>query len=220
MLKLTIDDTQFKKDMRNIIQYSFGFLEGIKQGVPDFLKGTGASAIESLRQYIDSNARVSPQLLHHVYEWNQAGSPNARLFDIDYIVSGDRVSFMSTFRQSTSIKPGSRVAFYDKARIMEDGMPVTIFPKRKVLAFESDGETVFTQNPITVSNPGGNVAGEYERVFNSFFKTYFAQSYLDSAGILAYLNNPADFSMGMSKRGGRSRGVAVGRNWMAKAGRI
>lgn len=220
MLNLTIDDTQFKKDMKNIIQYSLGFFEGVKQGVPDFLRGTGASVIESLRQYIDANARISPQLLHHVYEWNQAGSPNARLFDIDYMASGNNLSFVSAFRQSTSIKPGSRVAFYDKARIMEEGMSVTIIPKRKVLAFEADGETVFTQKPVTVANPGGNVAGEYERVFNSFFKTYFAQSYLESAGILAYLNNPTDFSVGMSKRGGRSKGVAVGRSWIAKAGKI
>ena len=40
MLKLTIDDTQFKKDMKNIIQYSLGFFEAVKQGVPDFLRGT------------------------------------------------------------------------------------------------------------------------------------------------------------------------------------
>lgn len=220
MLKLTIDDTQFNKDMRNIIQYSLGFFEGVKQGVPEFLRGVGASVVDNLRQYIDANARVSPQLLHHVYEWNQVGSPNSRLFDIDYVASGNIISFMSTFRQSSSIKPGSNVAFFDKARIMEQGIPVTIIPKRKVLAFDIDGKPVFTSKPVTVTNPGGDVAGEYERVFNSFFNTYFAQSYLESAGILAYLNNPTDFSVGMSKRGGRSKGVAVGRNWIAKAGRI
>lgn len=220
MLKLTIDDTQFQKDMRNVIQYSMGFFEGVKLGVPDFLKGAGVSVVEALKQYIDANARVSPQLMHHVYEWNEVGSPNARLFDIDYIVSGNIVSFMSTFRQSSSIKPGSNVAFYDKARIMEEGVPVTIVPKRRVLAFDDNGEQVFTSKPVTVTNPGGNVAGEYERVFKSFFNTYFAQSFLQSAGILAYLSNPAAFSTGMSKLGGRSRGVAAGRSWIAKAGRI
>jgi hypothetical protein len=219
MLKITIDDTQFNKDMRNVIQYSLGFFEGVKQGVPDFLRGTGASVVESLKQYIDANARVSPQLLHHVYEWSQSGSPNARLFDIDFIVSGDRVSFVSSFRQSSSIQKGSSTPFVDKARVMEAGIPVTIVPKRRVLAFQDDsGEQVFTSNPVTVANPGGNVSGEYERTFRSFFNSYFAQSYLQSAGILTYLRNPAAFDLGLSKRGGRSKGVAVGRNWIAKAG--
>lgn len=220
MLRLTIDDVQFNKDMKSVIQYSMGFFEGVKQGVPEFLKGTGASLVEDLKQYIDANARVAPQLLHHVYEWSQTGSPNSRLFNIDYIASGNNISFISSFKQSASIRQGSRVPFFDKASIMEYGITVTIVPKKRVLAFEDDGQQIFTSKPITVTNPGGNVAGEYERVFNSFFKSYFAQSYLQSAGILAYLSNPTDFAMGMSKRGGRSKGVAVGRNWMAKAGRI
>lgn len=220
MLKLVIDDRQFNKDIRNIIEYSKGFFDGVKQGVPEFLRGVGASVVDNLKDYIDSNARVSPQLLHHVYEWNQTGSPSARLFDIDYIASTNTVSFVSSFRQSSSIKDGSNVPFFDKARIMEYGLPVTIIPKKKVLAFDDNGETVFTSKPVTVTNPGGDVAGEYERVFNSFFKNYFAQSYLESAGILAYLNNPTDFAVGMSKRGGRSQGVSVGRNWIAKAGRL
>lgn len=220
MLKLTIDDTQFKKDMRNIMQYSFGFFEGVRQGVPEFLRGTGASVLENLKEYIDANARVSPQLLHHVYEWNQTGSPNARLFDINYIATGSNISFTSSFKQSTSIKQGSRTPFFDKAKIMEEGIAVTIIPKRKVLVFEEDGQQIFTSKPVTVTNPGGNVAGEYERVFKSFFNSYFGQSYLESAGILAYLKNPKDFTFGMSKRGGRSKGISAGRNWMAKAGKL
>lgn len=220
MLQLTIDKTQFDRDIKNIIEYSKGFFEGVKQGVPEFLKGVGASVVDDLKAYIDSNARVSPQLLHHVYEWNQTGSPAARLFDIDYLVSTNSVSFSSSFRQSQSVKDGSNVPFFDKARIMESGQPVTIIPKKKVLAFEDNGEQVFTSKPVVVTNPGGDVAGEYERVFNSFFNNYFTQSYLQSAGILAYLNNPTDFKRGMSKRGGRSSGVAAGRNWIAKAGKL
>lgn len=220
MLNIVIDDRQFNKDIKNIIEYSKGFFEGVKQGTPEFLRGLGASIIDDLKAYIDSNARVSPQLLHHVYEWNETGSPSSRLFDIDYSVSANTISFNSSFRQSQSIKEGSRVPFFDKARIMEAGMPVTIVPKRKVLVFEDNGEQVFTSKPVIVTNPGGNVAGEYEKVFNSFFKSYFTQSYLQSAGILAYLNNPTDFRQGMSKRGGRSSGVAVGRNWIAKAGKL
>lgn len=220
MLRLTIDDRQFNKDIKNIIEYSKGFFEGVKQGAPDFLRELGSSVLEDLKFYIDSNARVSPQLLHHVYEWNQVGSPSSRLFDIDYSVTTNTISFTSSFRQSQSIKEGSRVPFFNKAEVMEYGIPVTIVPKRKVLAFNDNGEQVFTSKPVTVTNPGGDVAGEYQRVFDSFFRSYFTQSYLQSAGILAYLNNPTDFRRGMSKRGGRSSGVAVGRNWIAKAGKL
>lgn len=218
MLSLTIDTKQFDKDVKNIIQYSLGFFDGVKQGMPSFYKNFGLQVLEGLKTFIDSNARVNPELLHHMYEWNEVGSPDARLFDIDFYVVGNGLSFNSTFRQSTSIKNGSNVPFFDKARIMENGIPVTIVPKSKVLAFEDNGETVFTSKPVTVDNPGGMVAGEYEKVFRSFFTNYFTQAFLQSSGILAYLSSPTEFTKGLSKNGGRSRGVSAGRSWMAKAG--
>lgn len=222
MIAVKVDTTQFMKDMDNIVNYSLGFLDGVKQGYPSFLRQLGASLVEALKQYVDSNARVSPQLLHHIYEWNQVGSPDARLFDVQYVVTGAGLSFNSTFRQSTSIKNGSNVPFYDKARIMENGIPVTIIPKKRVLVFDDNGETVFTTKPVTVDNPGGQVQGEYEKVFDSFFNRYFTQAFLESTGIASYLRNPVDFKKNFSsgKRGGRARGVSVGASWIAKAGLI
>lgn len=222
MLAIKFNNTKFSKDMDNIVKYSLGFLEGVQQGYPSFLRQMGATLIESLKQYVDANARVSPQLLHHIYEWDQTGSPNARLFDVQYTLTGVGLSFNSTFKQSTSIKNGSRVPFYDKARIMEDGIPVVITPKKRVLVFEDNGETVFTPNPVRVENPGGQTQGEYERVFDSFFNRYFTQAFLETTGIATYLRNPVDFAKNFSsgKRGGRARGVSVGRSWIAKAGII
>lgn len=217
-LRLTIDTRQFDKDMKNVIQYSLGFFEGVKQGMPAFYKNFGVGVLEGLKTYIDANARVNPGLLHHVYEWSETGSPNARLFDIDFFVAGSGLSFNSTFRQSTSVKNGSNVPFYDKARIMEYGIPVTIVPRGRVLAFQDGEQTVFTSNPVTVSNPGGNVSGEYERAFRSFFTNYFTQAFLQSSGILAYLSSPKDFDTNLTKRGGRAKGLSVGRAWVSKAG--
>lgn len=220
MISIKVKNQKFKKDMDNVIGYSLGFLEGVKRGQPSFLKGFGVTVIEALKGYIDSNARVSPHVLHHVYEWNQTGSPEARLFDINYSVTGVGLSIDSTFTQSKSIKQGSRVPFYDKARIMENGIPVTIVPKSRVLAFSVDGEEVFTSKPVTVDNPGGNVSGQYEKVFDNFFKLYFSQAFLSSTGILAYLQNPSDFAKNFSKakQGGYATGVNVGKQWMEKAG--
>jgi hypothetical protein len=220
MIGLKINSKQFMKEMDNMVDYSFGFLEGVNQGHPAFMNQLGATIIATLKEYIDSNARVNPQLLHHVYEWDQTGSPNARLFELSYQTIGAGLSFNSTFSQSRTVKSGSTVPFYDKARIMEAGIPVTIVPKKKVLAFEDNGETVFTSKEVRVENPGGMAQGEYERVFNSFFNRYFTQSFLMSSGILTYLQNPIDFDKNFSagKRGGRSLGVQVGRSWIAKAG--
>ena len=165
---------------------------------------------------------MASEVVHHVVYWNQTGSPEARLFDIRYAVNGVGLSFDSKFKQSRSIKDGSRVPFYDKARIMENGIPVTIVPKNRVLAFNVDGEDVFTSSPVTVTNPGGNVEGEYERVFDSFFNLYFKQSFLASTGILSYLENPIDFKKNFSKgkSGGRALGISIGKQWIAKAGII
>jgi hypothetical protein len=222
VIGLKINSKQFMKEMDNMVNYTYGFLDGVKQGYPSFINQLGATIIEALKEYIDANARVNPQLLHHVYEWDQTGSPNSRLFELSYRQVGPGLSFNSTFSQSRSVRSGSSVPFYDKANIMEAGIPVTIIPKNRVLAFEDNGETVFTSKPVRVENPGGNVQGEYERVFNSFFNRYFTQAFLASSGILTYLQNPMDFDKNFSagKRGGRSLGVQVGRSWISKAGLI
>jgi hypothetical protein len=127
-MKVIMNDAAFKKDMKNIMNYSIGFLEGVQAGKVKFLNNLGVMTKEILEQYIDSNARVNPEALHHIYEWSKVGSPDARLYNINYTISNLGLSFVSTFKQSTSIKDGSLVPFYNKAKIMEEGTPVTIRP--------------------------------------------------------------------------------------------
>jgi hypothetical protein len=221
-VRIKIDSKAFTKDMKNIIGYSLGFLEGAEQGKTAFLNSLGERTVELLNSYIDSSARVNPSALHHVYEWNQIGSPAARLYDLEYTVSNLGLSVKSTFRQSSSIKNGSSVPFYNKARIMENGIPVTIKPRMSnVLAFESDGEQVFTKKPVTVSNPGGdNVEGSFENIFDEFFSKYFTQAFLMSSGMIKYLNSPTLYKKNLSraKSGGKALGVATGYRWIANAG--
>lgn len=221
MLKL--DSRQFAKDMNNIINYSMGFLDGVKNGKKVFLDNLGANTIELMKQYIDTNARVNPEMLHHIYEWNRTGSPDARLYDLNYSVGANGLSIRSSFRQSTSFQDGSKTPFYDKARIMEYGIPVTIKPKNaKVLAFKADGEEVFTPNQVTVLNPGGQlVEGGFEKIFESFFQ-YFSQAFLQNSGLTKYLENPVAYKQNLQKgkTGGRSVGKAVGFGWIANAGLV
>lgn len=221
-MRAVFNSAQFKKEMNNIVDYSMGFLEGIQRGKTVFLKTIGVETVELMKEFIDSNARVNPDMLHHVYEWNQTGSPSARLYDISYTTSNLGLSFRSSFRQSTSIKNGSRTPFYDKARIMEEGIPVTIRPRvAQVLAFEDNGETVFTKNEVRVDNPGGTeVQGGFEKVFDMFFNRYFSQAFLRVSGIARYLENPVVYrkDMAAGKRLGRSKGLSTGYRWIANAG--
>lgn len=220
---ITFNTKSFQKDMNNIVKYSLGFLEGVQAGKKTFLDNIGANTIESIKTYIDTMARLDPAMLHHIYEWNRTGSPDARLFDITYTVSNIGLSMKTSFRQSTSVKDGSNVPFYDKARIMENGIPVTIRPKNaKVLAFEDNGEQVFTRGPINISNPGGDtVQGGLEKAFDSFFN-YFSQSFLRSSGILKYLENPVAYKkdLPLGRRYGKSTGIKTGYRWIANAGVI
>ena len=208
--------------MNNFVQYSLGFIDGVQVGKQKFLNNFGQTVIETLKSYIDSNAKVDPQMLHHVYEWNSVGSPDARLYDLSYSISGFGISINSTFKQSNSVKNGSYEPFYNKAEIMENGIPITIRPKRaNVLSFNVDGEQVFTKGPVKVETPGGQeVTGSYEKVFDSFFNRYFSQAFLIASGIIDYIEKPLAYknSLASGIRGGKSVGRKVGYQWIANAG--
>jgi hypothetical protein len=218
----TFNSKQFKKDMNNVINYSIGFLDGVHKGKTVLFKTMGMQTVEVMKEFIDSNARVNPDMLHHIYEWHLTGSPDARLYDISYTVSNLGLSFKSSFSQSTSIKNGSRTPFYNKARIMEEGIPVTIRPRvAQTLAFEDNGETVFTKGPVQILNPGGTeVEGGFEKVFDMFFNRYFSQAFLRTSGIARYLENPQVYKKNMpaGKKLGRSKGLSTGYRWIANAG--
>lgn len=221
-MQVIMNDATFKKEMKNIIEYSVGFLEGVQAGKTKFLSNMGKLTTEILKEYIDSNARVNPKALHHIYEWYKVGSPDARLYDINYTISNLGLSFVSTMKQSTSIKDGSSVPFYNKAKIMEEGTPVTIRPnKADVLVFEDGGETIFTKGEVTVSNPGGVAAtGSFQKVVDTFFNKYFTQAFLKSSGINEYFNNPTVYTRNLAagKKSGKSLGLQVGYRWIANAG--
>ncbi len=222
MTKLVINTKQLNKDMRNIIAYSEGFLDGVQKGKKLFFNNFGKTLIETAKKFIDSNARLNPAMLHHVYEWQKTGSPNARLFNINYIINDSGLSFNYTFSQSSTIKDGSNVPFYDKARIMEEGIPVTIAPvNAEVLAFDYEGEEVFTKNEVIVTNPGGDlVKGSFEKIYAEFFTKYFSQTFLKTSGIMDYLENPVLYKQNFSKAKSRGRqlGLQVGYSWIGSAG--
>jgi hypothetical protein len=223
MLKVVMDSKQFQKEINNIMSYSAGFLEGIQRGKIELYASLAPKISELAAQFIDVNARMSPELLHHVYEWEKVGSPEARLFDLDYKISNLGITFTSSLKQSTSIKNGSNVPFYNKAKIMEEGVSVTIIPKRATaLRFEIDGADVYTSSSVTVDNPGGQTKGQFENIVDKFFGVYFRQSFLNSSGLLQYFKSPQIYkkNLNSAKRGGRALGIKTGYRWVADAGKV
>jgi len=220
-MRVSVNTKSLEKQLLNITNYSIGFLDGVNKGKTVFLNSMGIEVINVLNKYVDASARSNPKALHHIYEWYQTGSPNARLYDFDYTVSNLGLSFKSSFKQSNTVARGSSVPFYNKAKIMEEGVPVKIYPKKSnVLAFQVDGETVFTSQEVTVDNPGGTeVAGSFEKIVDEFFGTYFKQSFLRSSGLYSYIKNPILYKKNFKagSRGGKAIGVSTGFKWIANA---
>jgi hypothetical protein len=220
-VRVSIQTNNFEKELLNIANYSLGFLEGAQKGKKVFLDNLGRGVIFALGQYVDVEARANKEALHHVYEWYQTGSPQARLFDITYTVSNLGLSLNSTFRQSRTIQQDATTPFYNKAKIMENGIPVVIRPKKNsVLRFYEGGETVFTSKPVTVRNPGGNqVEGSFERIFDEFMTRYFTQAFLRASGISDYISNPVMYKKNLpaGAKQGRPKGVSTGYKWITNA---
>ncbi len=220
-MRVTLSVNNFEKQLMNIANYSLGFIDGVNKGKKVFFDNLGKGTIYALGQYIDSEARSNRSALHHVYEWYQTGSPEARLFDLNYTVSNLGLSINSTFRQSNTMQADSSRPFYNKARIMENGIPVVIKPKGdRPLRFYEGGNTIFVKKPITVRSPGGEeVQGSFERVFDEFMTRYFTQAFLRSSGLVDYIKNPVIFKKNFAAgaKAGKSKGVSTGYKWITNA---
>ena len=221
MIGIRYDKKNFNTTLRNTVEYSLGFLDGAKMGTIIFNTRLAQITEEALKQYIDIKAKANPESLHHVYEWNQTGSPSARLFDLRYTVSKIGLSVNSTFRQSRSVNQDMTTPFYDKARIMENGIPVTIRPtKSQVLKFNGPNGEIFTRRPVKIENPGGeDVYKGFESVFDEFMLRYFKQSFLRSSGLFDYIQKPTLFKKNIKagSKIGRSKGIDTGFKWITNA---
>ena len=216
-----MNSKSFEMQMNNIVNYSFGFLEGVQKGKKIFLDKLGKGVIQALAQYVDVEARSNPKALHHVYEWNQTGSPTSRLFDLNYTVSNLGLSINSTFKQSRTVSENMTVPFYNKAKIMENGIPVTISPtKSQVLRFSGPSGDVFTKKPIKVDSPGGDaVFGSFESTVDIFISRYFKQSFLRASGLYDYIKKPVLYKKNFAagSKLGKSKGVDTGFKWIVNA---
>lgn len=147
-------------------------------------------------EYMDSQARVKPKSLHHVYEWKQTGVASARLFKLNKVDTKD-LSFQVSYTflpSKTFAKSGSkrRHVFANKASVMEAGMPLTIAPRfAERLVFDTNGYTVFMPKgaSVTVRRPGGaSVKNSFKMAHVRFFTSNLVNLSIKRSGFQRTFN--------------------------------
>jgi len=148
--------------------------------------------------YVDSQSRINPKSLHHVYEWNKVGNKGSRLFKLN-VLSTDGLSFKiaSSFLPSKSAVPnefGSRKhVFISKASVMEAGMPLVIRPRfAERLVFETSTGVVYMPKgaSVTVTRPGGGKAtGRFRIAYAQFFTGNLVSLSIKKSGFQQIFNS-------------------------------
>ena len=148
--------------------------------------------------YVDSQARVNPKSLHHVYEWNKTGNAGSRLFDLN-VISSSGLSFKikSSLLLSKSSVPNSfgksRYVFSKKAFVMEAGMPLVIRPRAaERLVFETSIGVVYMPKgaSVTVTRPGGGKAtGRFQIAYAQFFTGNLVNLSIKNSGFQRLFNS-------------------------------
>lgn len=120
--------------------------------------------------YVDNVARSNTYKYHHIYEFNEVGNKNARLF-VSTLNDSGKPMLSYSFKQST--KPSSSgYVFSNKAFVMENGIPLRIRATDSPrLVFEYKGD-MYSKTQVFVPNPGGTeVEGSFSELFYRFMTT-------------------------------------------------
>ena len=217
---INVNMTEFNKTMQEALGYSRGFLAGVESNETLFNQQLAEVIKEAFYKYLDSTARLDPDRLHHMYEWGQTGVDKARLFRIEAFTGQQSIRFVTEFMQSTSVSPTANEPFVNKADVMESGTMVTITPRGEgPLVFEGDdGDMVFTNEEVTIDNPGGNVAGQFAATAREFFTNYLDQALLKE--LIKDLQNPVEFAQGWGKGMNYGKGMRQGQRYMTLKGGV
>lgn len=222
LFRVKINNKDLNKKLNNVVKYSNGFVDGIEINKIILMNRLGEYVVDALGKYIDAQARGNPDALHHIYEWGATGSQGGRLFKMNASATKNIIMINGSFLPSSSVSDTATEPFVDKANIMENGIGITIEPRDSdVLAFEADGQTVFTMNSVYIANPGGDaVAGSFGRVVEEFFSVYFTRMLLKP--FLDELSTAEEFVQYFAQgaRSGYPVGVKAGQRYLDSAGVI
>jgi len=223
MINVQFNTQELSEKINNLASYTEGFASGIETNRKRFNSQLGEYSLEILNKFIDSKARARPDSLHHVYEWGEVGSPSGRLFDIKSNATDRNIVFTGSFLPSKSVSESSSEPFVQKAEVMENSIMIQISPKSSnVLAFEANGETVFSTDSVYIANPGGDeVAGSFGKVVEEFFEKYYTNLVLMQSGILKKLSAAKEYAQYFDeglRGGGFSTGQKAGKKYLTVKG--
>ena len=199
--------------LTNAVAYTDSFAKEINKNKTKLTSSLAEGSIEVFYDYLDGLARSHPGMLHHVYEWGQVGDPFGRLYELSVSLQGKSAVVNADFLQSNLASPSSREPFYDKADIMEEGIPLVIQEKdAQALFFEIDGEEFFRRGPIYIANPGGsNTRGSFVRAFNEFYNIYFTKDYLNSIRFYDHFRGSKEYQKNVKAASKSKNATSLGR---------
>jgi hypothetical protein len=121
-------------------------------------------------EYMDARAKQSHSSYHHVYEFDNTGSRNSRLFKANINSTPDGSATISYSFIPAKMPNREGYPFPNKAEVMESGNPITITPKKsEYLQFMIEDGKFVKSKQVVVNNPGGSeVAKSFETTFNRF----------------------------------------------------
>lgn len=220
MYSIRFDTKELSNVVKNIVDYTDGFLKESKAKESTIASKLGSISIEGFYDYLDGLARTNPGMLHHVYEWGQVGDPEGRLIELKKSLSRSSVDIDADFLQSSTVPEGGSEPFYEKVTVMEEGIPITVQAvEAKAMFFEYQGEEFFRAGPIVIENPGGEaVRGSFVRAFEEFYNNYFDQVYLRSIRFYDHLKESNaykdNFGRAAKSTGARSIGKTTALKWI------
>lgn len=218
MYSIKFDSKEAMKMLSNIVSYTDGFIKETEAKESTIASRLAEASIEGFYDYLDGLARTNPGMLHHVYEWGAVGDPGARLVELKKRLGARSADIEAEFIASSSVPEGGSEPFYEKAEIMEEGIPVTVQAvQAKAMFFQIGGEEFFRAGPIVIENPGGEATrGSFVKAFEEFYNNYFEDVYLRAIRFYDHFENPRDFTAN-APRAMRSAGAeGIGRTTALK----
>ena len=187
MIELSADLGGLKGYVDTVTGYSTAVMSNAYQ--QDVRNYASKRLIEKFNLHIDAMALAHARALHHVYEWNAVGIPNARLFRVIQYGRGRDRAVGFVFRQSVTkvplpdagaygggedFRPRRRHIFRNKAYVMELNQRVSIKRRNAKALFipmqGAEGGFIIRKGPIGVDNPGGKeTTGRFTREWETFW---------------------------------------------------
>jgi hypothetical protein len=220
---MNINSKEAMRVLNNVVNYSEGFIKESKAKESYVASKLASTSITAFYEYLDVLARTNPGMLHHVYEWGEAGNPGARLVELKKVLAGKKVEIASEFIMSTTISENGSEPFWNKAEVMEEGITVQVNEvSAQALFFQIDGEEFFRTGPIVIENPGGEqVRGSFVRAFEEFYNNYFDQVYLRSIRFYDHFTKSKEFESGFNSAVRSGSAASIGRrsalSWIINA---